>query len=113
MSKIRLNRWKLFWLMVISSILVACSNYYPERAKKTLRVAQAFIDLHRESDVNSQIFYVVERDEVITVVGEGNQFYKIETSDGLQGWISEAEILQTTSLQGRPVSKIKYGILYF
>ncbi len=90
-----------------------CSSYYPKHAEKVLQVVEPFIDLRKEADSESVIFYVAERGEKFKIIGNYNQFFKIELEQGYQGWAAETDVLKAIGPFGRPIKEIKYGLIKF
>ena len=69
-----------------------------------VKVAEAFINLHTGPASEYPIFHVVARGETIDVLKRRTDWYKVETADGKQGWVSAAALSQTLNLDEEPVS---------
>jgi hypothetical protein len=97
------------WLAILGS---GCTAYYPSSQHPLeLRVTQPYIDMRKEAESSSAIFYVIEKNQHFYVLGYSDGFFVIKTESGIEGWISEQQILFAVDDRGRTVEKIEYGLI--
>lgn len=67
-----------------------------------VRVDTAFIELHTGPGAGYPIFHVVDRGHWIRIIERRTDWFRVETEDGKQGWVSKAQMEQTIRPDGRP-----------
>jgi hypothetical protein len=65
-----------------------------------VRIADPFIEIHTGPAQGYPIYYVIDRGEVVTILGRQTDWYKIKSDDGKTGWASRAQMQQTLLLSG-------------
>lgn len=76
------------------------SDWFTEKEPLKVSVDDAFINVYSGPGRGYPIFYVVERDEVITLLKSRTDWIKIETRRGLVGWIKRDDMQFTLALDG-------------
>ncbi|WP_394172413.1 SH3 domain-containing protein [Thalassotalea litorea] len=69
-----------------------------------VRVASDFINIHLGPAVETPIFYVAEKDEWMVLTNRRTGWFKVQTENGVEGWISENELVFTLDGDGNPVT---------
>ena len=100
------------WLHQIAMTLLLCvpfasaqadwfgSDWFAEKEPLQVSVDDAFINVYSGPGRGYPIFYVVEREEVITLLKSRTDWIKIKTRRGLIGWIKRDDMQLTLALDG-------------
>jgi Bacterial SH3 domain len=59
----------------------------------------ATLNLHKEIDLKSATVITVRHGEKLEIVGQRRRFYKVRTAQGVEGWTSDRELLDTAQMQ--------------
>jgi hypothetical protein len=59
----------------------------------------ATLNLHKEIDLKSATVTTVRHGEKLEIVGQRRRFYKVRTAQGVEGWTSDRELLDTAQMQ--------------
>jgi hypothetical protein len=57
------------------------------------------LNLHREIDLKSATVTTVRHGDKLEIVGQRRRFYKVRTAQGVEGWTSDRELLDTAQMQ--------------
>lgn len=76
------------------------SDWFAEKEPQQVSVNDAFINVYAGPGRGYPIFYVVEREEVITLLKSRTEWIKIKTRRGLEGWIKRDDMAFTLALDG-------------
>jgi len=76
------------------------SDWFAEKEPLQVSVDDAFINVYSGPGRGYPIFYVVERDEVITLLKSRTEWINIKTRRGLIGWIKRDDMQFTLALDG-------------
>jgi len=75
-------------------------NWFAKEEPLQVNVNDAFINIHSGPGRGYPIFYVVERDETITLLKSRTDWIKVKTRRGLVGWIKRSDMILTLSPDG-------------
>src|SRR5580704_880337 len=59
----------------------------------------ATLNLHKEIDLKSATVTTVRHGEKMEIVGQRRRFYKVRTAQGVEGWTSDRDLLDTAQMQ--------------
>jgi uncharacterized protein YgiM (DUF1202 family) len=76
------------------------SDLFAEKQPLQVSVDDAFINVYSGPGRGYPIFYVVEREEIITLLKSRTEWIKIKTKRGLVGWIKRDDMQFTLALDG-------------
>jgi uncharacterized protein YgiM (DUF1202 family) len=76
------------------------SDWFAEKEPLQVSVDEAFINVYSGPGRGYPIFYVVERDEIITLLKSRTEWIRIKTRRGLVGWIKRDDMQFTLALDG-------------
>ena len=62
-------------------------------------VGPATLKLHKEIDLKSATVTTVSHGEKLDIVGQRRRFYRVRTAQGVEGWTSDRELLDTAQMQ--------------
>ena len=70
-----------------------------ENQDRILTITAPFIDLHTFAGRGYPVFHALEQNDTVYLIKRRNDWFKIETQDGKQGWIprSSMSLMQTTN----------------
>jgi uncharacterized protein YgiM (DUF1202 family) len=68
-----------------------------------VQIKQAYIDLHSGPAGGFPVIHVAAKNEWITVLKRRTNWFKVETSKGVQGWVKQEALHLTQSSAGEPV----------
>ena len=88
--------------IVITVILLLLSGATYGKNELEVVVADPFIELHTGPGGGYPIFHVVDRGETIIISKRRTSWYKCETADGKQGWVSAEQLSRTLDIAGEP-----------
>jgi hypothetical protein len=92
-------------LRIIAAGVILCAlsgcNAKPEQEPVIGRAyaGPATLSLHKEIDLKSATVTTVKHGEKLEIVGQRRRFYKVRTSQGIEGWTSDRELLDTAQMQ--------------
>ena len=105
----QLLKSSLFSLVLIFSVI----NFTEAEQQPVVQVVVPFVEMHSGPSVEQKIFYVAEQGELITIVGRRTGYFKVLSSDGTAGWISESDIANTLDVNGNKVKVSETGLSGF
>ena len=73
-------------------------------------VEDPFIELHTGPGRAYPVFYVVERQERVTLVSRRTDWFKVRAPRGQEGWVSLEQLQQTFQLTGEPVEVPSFSL---
>ena len=74
-----------------------------EDAAQRVEVADPFIELHTGAGSSYPIFHVVDRGETVELLKRKNDWFKVRTRRGKEGWVSREQIQKTLNPDGSVV----------
>src|SRR5580693_8757946 len=90
---------------IIAAVSILCAltgcNSKPEqeRAIGHAYAGPATLNLHKEIDSKSATVTTVRHGEKLDIVGQRRRFYKVRTPQGIEGWTSDRELLDSAQMQ--------------
>ena len=69
-------------------------------ANETVRIEEAYVDVHSGPGRGYPVFHVVERGAEVTLLKRRTDWFKLRTADGVEGWISRAAVEHTVMADG-------------
>ncbi|MBL4631386.1 MAG: SH3 domain-containing protein [Paraglaciecola sp.] len=69
-----------------------------------VQIMQPYIELHSGPAGGFPVIHVVAKNEWITVLKRRTNWFKVQTSQGMQGWINQAALHKTQSSTGQTVN---------
>ena len=87
-------------LTLLSTLLLYVSSYaaYAEDIIQEVKVADPFLEMHTGPSVGYPIFYIVKRDETISIVKSRTDWYLIHNNKKLEGWVHRSQLVKTLTL---------------
>ena len=94
---------RLFTLLffLLQSVLMAAA--YADDPAQVVKVADPYLEMHTGPNVSYPIFYVIERDETITVIKRRTSWYLIQNYRGKEGWVHNSQLAKTLTLNNEKV----------
>jgi len=91
---------RIFVVAVTLCALSGC-NAKPEQAPVIghAYAGPASLSLHKEIDLKSATVTTVRHGEKLEIVGQRRRFYKVRTSQGVEGWTSDRDLLDTAQMK--------------
>ena len=90
---------------IIAALSILCvgsgCNARPERAPVIghAYAGPATLNLHKEIDTKSPTVATVHHGDTLEIVGRRRRWYKVRASNGVEGWTSDRELLDTAQMQ--------------
>jgi hypothetical protein len=98
-----MSRFRSLRITVAAIVLCALSgcNAKPERAAVIghAYAGPATLNLHKEIDSKSPTVTIVHHGDKLEIVGQRRRWYKVRTPNGIEGWTSDRELLDTAQMQ--------------
>lgn len=76
------------------------------QALQEVQVADPFLELHTGAAVGYPVFYVVDRDEWITIIKRRTDWFNIRTRKGKEGWVHRSQMVKTLTPTGETMKII-------
>jgi uncharacterized protein YgiM (DUF1202 family) len=94
----------LAWLLALSAV--------PAQAARPLqvRVTDPYIELHTGPGRGYPVFHVIDRGDEIVVLKRRTDWFLVRSAKGGEGWVRHAQLLQTLTLDGKPIALPEPGI---
>lgn len=89
-------------LVAIYTFLASATSIAAEGPQ--VKVASEFINIHLGPASETPIFYVAEKNEWMVLTNRRTGWFKVQTENGIEGWISEKELVFTLDAEGKPVT---------
>src|SRR5579863_2306282 len=92
-------------LRIIAAVVSLCAlsgcNAKPEQERVIGHAwaGPATLNLHTEIDPKSATVITVRHGEKLEIVGQRRRFYKVRTAQGIEGWTSDRELLDTSQME--------------
>lgn len=96
-SKTNRNHLKLLLANIFIIALVFCGFYYMRGTNQIVDVQTIALNLHKDASANSKVISQVHREDRVTIKEKKNGWYKIQTSDKVEGWVADWLIFDGTS----------------
>ncbi|MBA1148103.1 SH3 domain-containing protein [Ectothiorhodospiraceae bacterium WFHF3C12] len=87
--------------LIIGLLLLAFGAAAAETSDR-VKVDTAFIELHTGPGAGYPIFHVVDRGDWVRIIERRTDWFRVETTDGKEGWVSKAQMEQTVQPNGEP-----------
>jgi SH3-like domain-containing protein len=90
---------------IIAAFSIVCAltgcNTRPDRAPVIghAYAGPATLNLHKEIDSKSATVTSVHHGDKLEIVGQRRRWYKVRTANGIEGWTSDRELLDTAQMQ--------------
>ena len=90
---------------IIAALSTLCAvtgcNSKPERASVIghAYAGPATLNLHKEIDSKSATATTVHHGDKLDIVGQRRRWYKVRTANGIEGWTSDRELLDTAQMR--------------
>jgi hypothetical protein len=93
-------RSRILWISVAAVFLSACGTA-PDRAPA---IGEAYagppsLALHKDIDLKSSAVATVHHGDKLEIVGQRRRWYRVRTAQGVEGWTSDRELLDTAQMQ--------------
>ena len=92
---------RLFALMLMLQACLAGSLQAASRHLE-LVVSQPYLEMHSGPGRGYPVTYVIERDDVVTVLFSRTDWYKVRAPHGQEGWVRRDDLARTTTDTGEP-----------
>lgn len=87
-------------VLTILLLVMANMSFAADKPKNLLKVVDPYIELHTGPGRGYPIFYVAEHGEWIQVLYRRTDWFKVQTKDGKEGWVSANQIQMTLKPSG-------------
>ena len=67
-----------------------------------LVVTQPYLEMHSGPGRGYPVIYVIERDEVVTVLYSRTDWYRVRAAGGQEGWARRDDLARTEMTSGEP-----------
>ena len=96
--------WVAFTMAITAlAAPIALAEDAIEDAAQRVEVADPFIELHTGAGSSYPIFHVVDRGETVELLKRKNDWFKVRTRRGKEGWVSREQIQKTLNPDGSVV----------
>ena len=99
----------MFYRMRFSLILCCLTLLYAAFTKADddllqVQIAEPFIELHSGPGRGYPVFHVAPKGDWVNVLKRKTSWFKVQTADGMQGWVKQDALQQTLATNGEPLS---------
>jgi uncharacterized protein YgiM (DUF1202 family) len=92
-----MRRWCFLLLICLSA------STFAKQATREVVVADPYLEMHTGPGTGYPVFFVVGRDDKITVLKERTGWYLVRERQGREGWVRETELLKTLEPDGEVI----------
>jgi len=99
-SRMPSRKLRIIAVAISLSALSGC-NAKPEREPVIghAYAGPATLNLHKEIDLKSATVTTVRHGDKLEIVGQRRRFYKVRTAQGIEGWTSDRDLLDTAQMK--------------
>ncbi len=90
------------WIALIG-IWFLVASAQAEEVLPQVQVVEPYIEMRTGPAEGFPIFYVAQKGEWVSVIKRRTSWFKVRTSKGKEGWVSQQALKQTLSANGEPV----------
>lgn len=101
-----MRKWAVLFLLFSFIQFGWAEEAKSEDETLVVEVLDAYIEMHTGAGRGYPIFYVISRGELIEILLRHTDWFKVRTTNGKEGWVSRAQMVQTLNPSGERL-KIK------
>ena len=96
-------KWFSAVLIALSCICLCGRSGHVKADELVVKVVEPYADMHSGPASAFPIFHAIEKGETITVLKSHTGWYKVRTSEGIEGWIAKTALAATLHLDNAEV----------
>ena len=90
-------------IYIVALVFFCLSGPAYGKGGRTVVIADPYIELHSGPGSGYPIFHVADRGEQLVVSKRRTDWFKVQTEDGKQGWVSMDQLVRTLELDGEEI----------
>ena len=95
-----MRRFTLLFILSQSMLMAAACA---DDSGQVVKVADPYLEMHTGPSVGYPVFYVIKRDETITVLKRRTRWYLVKNYRGKEGWVHRSQLAQTLTLDNEKI----------
>ena len=95
---------RLFTLLATLLIFTISYSAYADNLIQEVKVADPFLEVHTGPSAGYPIFYVIKRDETISLIKKRTNWYLIKNAKELEGWVHRSQLVKTLTLEDEQIA---------
>ena len=92
-----------FTLLLILSQSMLMAAACADDPGQQVKVADPYLEMHTGPSAGYPVFYVIKRDETITVVKQRTSWYLVQNYRGKEGWVHRSQLVKTLTLDNEKI----------
>ena len=89
-------------LLILSQSMLMAAAFAADPGQQ-VKVADPYLEMHTGPSAGYPVFYVIKRDETITVVKQRTSWYLVQNYRGKEGWVHRSQLVKTLTLDNEKI----------
>ena len=92
-----------FTLLLILSQSMLMAAACADDPGQQVKVADPYLEMHTGPSAGYPVFYVIKRDETITILKQRTSWYLVQNYRGKEGWVHRSQLAKTLTLDNEKI----------